>query len=243
MKLIKYCNSKFHPRNCKTIQVGTLDYYRNHENNFISDPSEAILENIKFKNTSNQEIKFTVDESSWLFNGNGVIIAGSGNRIGMRISPGSEFTIYDKIKVPNSYIFSCSQVEEPCEKQMRDLGYDSWYEIKYPKVFFGILTQEILNNIKINIRNNIQINYKTMSGLINYGQMNNIEFNSEIDLINFLLYRKNEVSQLNKDVKYWKNTEFRYSILLNYINSILPVAVESEPLIIQNRMLLPYIDY
>jgi hypothetical protein len=237
MKLIKYCNSKFHPRNCKTIQVGTLDYYRNHENNFISDPSEAILENIKFKNTSNQEIKFTADEFNWLFKGHAQTIAG------MSISPGSVFTIYDKIKVPNSYIFSCSQVEEPCEKQMKELGYDSWYEIKYPKVFFGLLTQEILKNIKINKRNDIQINYKTMSGLINYGQMNNIEFNSEIDLINFLLYRKNEVSQLNKDVKYWKNTEFRYSILLNYINSILPVAVESEPLIIQNRMLLPYIDY
>ena len=83
--------------------------------------------------------------------------------------------------------------------------------------------------------------FDTLSLLLNL--KNNIEFNSEIDLINFLLYRKNEVSQLNNDVKYWKNTEFRYSILLNYINSILPVAVESEPLIIQNRMLLPYIDY
>mgnify|MGYP006103345431 CR=1 FL=1 len=244
MKLIKYCKSKYHPRNCKTIKVGTLDYYRNHYNDFISDPAEAILKNIRFKNTSNQELTFTIEESNWLFGeSKGIIMNGSGNQIGCSISPGGILDINDKIRVPNSYVFSCSQVEEPSEKQMNELGCDSWYEIKYPKVFFGLLTQEILKNAKIINKNNISANFKSLTGRINYRPMENIEFNSKIDLINFMLYSKSEVSQLNKEVLYWKNTEFRYSLLFNYNNSSVPIAVELKPLILQSKMLLPYIAY
>lgn len=252
MKLIKYCNSKYHPKNCDTLQVGTLDYYRNHDNKFISDPSEATIENLRIHNTSTDKIDFTTEEINWISNRKGIIVLGRNDRICCSIFPNNnelldnnQVGLYfnNKINIPNSYIFCCSQVEEPCEKQMRDLGYDSWYEIKYPKVFFGILTQEILNNANIIKPNNFELRYSTISDLINYGPMKNIKINSKIDLIKFILYRKSEVSDLNQDIMYWKNTEFRHSILFHNTNSIIPIPVEPRPLLINNISLLPYIDY
>ena len=48
--LTKYCDEKYNVNNpeCKSIQIGSLDYYRNSENQFISDGAEGSVKGIRF---------------------------------------------------------------------------------------------------------------------------------------------------------------------------------------------------
>jgi hypothetical protein len=43
MKIIKYCKKKYHFSNTPSIQIGTLNYYCKHDNEFIADPEEGRL--------------------------------------------------------------------------------------------------------------------------------------------------------------------------------------------------------
>ena len=237
MKLIKYCDEKFHPKNCDTIQFGTLDYYKESDNEFIADPSEGNGSSYTFVNEK-EDISFSKEEFEWITNGG---VKGSG----IKIDKGGTLNLNENIKVPNSYIFCCSLMKDASlpkiEKQMNDLGYNSWYEITNPQKFIETAVEQSKSQLKLKLKKNCEIEWKTIGKEISYGQKDNLIFNSHIDFLDFLLYRKPLISQINKEIEYWKNTEFRFTLLFFEKESIIPVSVEKKPIIFSNKKLLEYI--
>ena len=238
-KLIKYCDKKYHPNNCESIQFGTLDYYRKSDNEFIADPSEGKGFNYRFRN-ENEDIVFSKEEFEWISNGG---VRGSG----VCINKGGTLNLNQNIEVPNCYIFCCSIMKNPTiekiETQMKDLGYDSWYEITKPKEFIEEAFKQASSKIKLHLKRDCQIEWKSIGKEVSYGIKDNIEFSSHIDFLDFLLYRKPLVSQINNDIEFWKNTEFRFTWLFFEKNSILPVPVEPKPIVFSNKKLKKYFKY
>jgi len=235
-KLIKYCDEKYHPNNCDTIQFGTLEFYRKSDNEFIADPSEGKGSNYRFRNEE-EDITFSKEEFEWLSNGG---VKGSG----VNITKGSTLSLNLELKVPNCYIFCCSIMIEPTvekiESQMNDLGYNSWFEITNPQEFIKDAFNQARTKIKLQLKKDCEIEWKFIGKAISYGLKHNIEFSSHIDFLDFLLYRKPLVSQINKNIEFWRNTEFRFTWLFFEKNSIIPVPVESEPIIFSNKKLKKY---
>ena len=106
MKLIKYCDSKYHYSKSKRLQIGTLEYFRNHDNNFIADPGECIGGPYSMKP---QNAHANISQGFINQIGGGIIAKGAAfDTPIIKIEPGASLNINKKFKFPNIYIFCCS---------------------------------------------------------------------------------------------------------------------------------------
>ena len=140
MKLIKYCNDDFNIKNpkCDSIQIGTLNYYRSHPKENISDSREGMVNFVKFI-SGDEPIKISKKFTQFLTSE----LPGSEKLKGCVMVPNSWNSFIINHIYPNWYVFCCSEQIEAQETTQNNLNYNSSYEIQNITKFYTIITQYI----------------------------------------------------------------------------------------------------
>ena len=229
MKIIKYCNSKYHIKNTRGIQIGTLNYYRKHDNEFIADPLEGTAHQVRVKSEegrigiskenlellTNNKIQYTGDPNL------GPAIQGIGENITVDfINPG---------KFTNLYVFSCSYEKIGNVETAKHLGYDSFYEIKDPGKFSKIVSDHLkkLANPKNNVKNGWKI--KSKHKQVQYQDIRKTEMKSNSDLLN-MVFHKTPTSSLDPTIDFRSNKEYRFVWMLVKRKDGERIEVKDEPI-------------
>lgn len=169
MKVFKYCKKKYHIQNSDFIQIGTLNYYRNSDNNYISDINEGHVKGIELV-AGKKALKLNSDQTS--FWTNGYINSPYFQEDKITIQPHAKSKLTFPKKFPNHYVFCCSGEKTNANKlTMNEFDYDSSYEIKYIQDFSDLVGNLILEHLeqKLNIKNlsGIAVIHKSISYLKN----------------------------------------------------------------------------
>ncbi|WP_331352556.1 hypothetical protein [Cellvibrio sp. UBA7671] len=139
--LVKFCEHKYNPLGaCKTIRLGTIEYYRTLNPSFtIADPHEGVdsYDVDYFSEVPNEECK--------KFLANGYFNLGDAKRVTM---------VGVKIKRthPNCYIWCCKKIEGQLKKgdgRSIDVKYSSHYIIKSPEEFANHAKKMLHQNLSI----------------------------------------------------------------------------------------------
>ena len=131
--LVKFCEEDFNiGLECKTLQLGTFDYYRELDPGFIiSDPDEAIRR-LAFKN----DLSLPGDLAEQILGPN-VSMAKD-----KKLNVGPGFTVQNVF--PNCYIF-CATIQDQDSYTKRDAQL---YDEKYNSCYRVTNVDEFINNIK-----------------------------------------------------------------------------------------------
>ena len=117
--LIKYCEEKYNIYSgCGTVKLGTLDYYREMDPSFISDPEEASFEftNVGKPLTLSKEQTEKITEGKW---------------INAPFKVEKDGNIVKKLKFPNCYIFCASMLHDNFNKRAFAKSFKSAYDSSY----------------------------------------------------------------------------------------------------------------
>ena len=236
MKLIKYCEEKFNYSKSEKIQIGTLDYYRNHDNKFIADPGECIGGPYSIKpNSSPAEISQGFIKQI----GGGITFQGAMyDTPVITIESGGVLIINKKLKFPNVYIFCCSYEESPNIKTAKGLGYNSWYEIDDPDQFMKEIQNGFPEVAKLTFKGAVTTDVKHIHGPVNYCSRENQVFENEFNLIKNLLFTKAGISEKDETVSYEKNKEYRFVWLFTNNTTNAVMDVEEDPILVRNSAAL-----
>ena len=221
--IVKYCDSKHNARHAKTIQIGTLEYYRKHANEFIKDPDEGIENRIVKPRPG-----LTTTGPDLGNNHQGPIIFGFNSA---SITP---------LTFPNTYIFCCSIVDHEAQIDPSTFGYNSFYVIKDYKEFAKQVGNTLLD---------LQKKKKSLSDVVTvhpfisevkylddktetYEDLHPRINNIDIDF----LFRKNKYSKTKKkDFSVERELRFAWLLIDKNKNA---VDVEKDPIQIQNSKLI-----
>lgn len=160
MKFIKYCNDDYNIKNpkCDSIQIGTLNYYRSHPNENISDSREGMVNHVRFI-SGNEGMKISGEFSQFLT---------GFDTIGLRMIPNSYNSFLINHKYPNWYVFSCSKETKAQETTQNNLNYNSSYEIQNIDEFNKIVCRHILEHLEIKFDFKKNFTIATYDALIRY---------------------------------------------------------------------------
>lgn len=231
VKLIKYCKEEFNYSKSDRLQVATLDYFRNLDNNFIADPSECIGGPYSIKPTETPE-EITQGFINQI--GGGIVKKGAlpGDPI-VIIDPGAVFNINKKFKFPNVYIFCCSYEEYPSKETAKGLGYNSWYEIVDPVKFMKEIENGFPEVAKLKYRGLVSGNVIHIHGPVNYAPREHQVFETEFDLDTNLLFTKPKVSEKDSSISYEDNKEYRFVWIFENNNTSEIMEVEKNPILVK----------
>lgn len=146
--LIKYCKKEHNIfQGCDTVQLGTLDYYREMDPDFnIADPKEATFQ---FTIAGNPLV-LSIDQMGRLTDGRWTGV-GDPNRQLMRAKEGAK--IIKSVEFPNCYIFcTCrfhSQFNKKKFAQKFKSNYDSSYMITNSPLFTRNLAKILMSQLKL----------------------------------------------------------------------------------------------
>lgn len=191
MKLIKYCNEDYNIKNpkCESIQIGTLNYYRNSPNKFISDSKEGIITKVEISNRK-KEIKLTKDLCQLL---TPMINYRGSEKYYMTLGHGGKATFKMKTTFPNWYVFSCSMESiKAQESTQKDLGYDSSFELKFGKEFNNIVGQYLINYLTRKLGSNIRV--RAPNEPIKYVENDTVIFHTAPFFDDFLFLKSDKFS-------------------------------------------------
>jgi len=131
----KYCDRKYHFDNAAKLQIGTLEYYRQHENDKIADPTEGLSASYDITNENN-ELKLPRNKTELLSGG---AIKGTG----IIMESGARMTFNQMTEIPNQYIFCVADEKDGNENTATSLGYESWYQIVDVDAFMYEVTKQL----------------------------------------------------------------------------------------------------
>lgn len=122
-KLIKYCNKETIQK-YNSIRIGSLNYYRETDNDFIRDENEGSHENIHDPKVKEISAEFITSNSSIT-----AIPAIPGTPFMTSPDSSIELHIYGKRKFQNFYVFCCTRDMEEKESNKDNFNRNSSYEI------------------------------------------------------------------------------------------------------------------
>jgi hypothetical protein len=130
-KIVKFCGLKYHISTTETVRVGTLNFYKAYDNDFIKDPTEG-----EYESEVGHSVRTEYSTKSLNKAPTDVTFAGPGKLV---MLPGAKIVI--KHQVENVYVFCASLMDRnPAPDLERSTevgldGYDSSYEISRPLEF------------------------------------------------------------------------------------------------------------
>lgn len=225
MKIIKNCFSKFNIATTKTIQIGTISYYRKTDNKFIADPQEGFGSHLFHSESS----KIVIQEKDTTALAQGRIV---GARIA--IDPGGKFT--GTLWSPNVYIFCCSMVDVGTKDLTASLGYNSFYEIVDPNLFMHRVKEGFTDAVRLRDSNPRVVNTMHIHGPVRYQgdrEHSHSEPCSLSDLMVLNLFTKPTFSPADQ-VNYEENQEYRFVWVFLEENTKKILEVEDDPILVRN---------
>lgn len=234
IKFTKHCQGMFNPLlGCKTIQLGTLNYYKEFdERSRISDKNEGVSI-IHVKKYNSKEDKSNTSPFSPIFQGNIIL----------------ENCVFET-HVANSYLFSLT-MNQQIEKNIFCNEYNSFYIIKDLKGFKEELTRLLLEIITINDFENQsvkdiseadfkkKIKLNCFDGIVQYSSRKKYFLYDTIQLMSNPIPQSLEVL-FTKEVKYVLDNEYRIVFCFSYNNQFL--KVKKSPMLIPSEYLLKYFE-
>ncbi len=232
LKIIKYCDENYSYLKTDRIQVGTLDYFRNHDNNFIADPNEGTggPYSIQPKSSPSGLSQGLIDQ----FGGGIVCIGALPSDSIISVQPGGTVNLNKRFKFPNVYIFCCSYEEHADKKTAEGLGYNSWYEIIDPSKFMKEIQNGFHEVAKLKFEGPIETKSILIHGLVNYSSREDQVFENEFDLLTNLLFTKPKVSKKDSTVSFEDNKEYRFVWLFKNAASNEIMEVQEPPILVRN---------
>lgn len=203
MKFVKYCRAEHNISVASTVRVGTLDYYRMHDNKFIADPNEGQGAHLV---AADEKIEISEIELQKIFDGSNIKIQGAG----ITLMPGSSFRFASG--VPNTLIFCISKVEEPTLAMAASLGYDSFYEIVDIENFTRLLGSGLLHHCLLQSDFPGRIGITPVRTSIRYQESRDHQHRQkpDPDLLPYMaLFTKPRISKKHPDVSFENNLEYR----------------------------------
>ena len=223
-KIIKFCPMRYHLATTKTLQLGTLSYYKKHDNTFIKDSTEG---ESTTEVPHSEAIEYSTAELSTL--PVAVTFRGSGT---LRMMPGSRLVVRQQF--PNVYLFCAAAMDRSAEPDFDAArafgfeGYDSFYEISDPdrfaEIIRGVLARELGHTII------------AVHGRVMYDDEKAETFHSLGALVGQLaqrhfwwpLFVKRRVSSDSPEVMFEINREYRFAFIpVDEHGNV--VAVDTEP--------------
>jgi len=202
MKIIKYCDHKNHFDQSPHIQIGTLEYYREHDNKFIADIDEGcggqwVLSPKDGPRAYSREFIEAVS-------------LGALQGTGVDVQEGGRVCINSSFVMPNVYVFCCSIEQEGCENTASSLGYDRWYEICDPERFSREVSQSFQNTARLRCSESVQVHSTILHGSVTYGVGRGTEHEDEFNLLAKLLFTKSPHSPTHTEIDFSRNNEYRF---------------------------------
>jgi hypothetical protein len=223
MKLVKYCKKQFHYKKANSIQLGTLNYYRTHDSEFIADPEEGMMHGYSMFNP-----KSNINLGSDHFDNIKGLSFSNRSDNAVQICTGGRLNINQSFVLPSIYIFCFSIEGKPSVKKAKKLGYNSFYEVRYPANLAESICRK-LSVLDIKFKNSgliiPQIRY-LHSPVTYIDTKKNRVFDKEFNLIEELVFRKTKYSIKKPDIEYFSNKEYRIAIFFQ--NSIDKQILEVE---------------
>ena len=236
--VVKYCKAEHHFSKTNTFRLGTLQEYREHENELIADPLEGVTPTYKLfnpKDTINLDAR-TVET---LFDGDFQISFNDGFKIPsslrvMQIEAGAIVNVNSQSLIPNQYIWCTADQESGNRETARSLGYDTWYKITNVNMFMKALSYAMVPHLNFKIPMINASNIAMISGPIKYKSEKHIDSDTgNVNLLMDAVFTKPRNSRLNSNVDYMKNIEYRmlwlmYNKYTKLINEVRKEPIEFE---------------
>lgn len=224
MNLIKYCKEEFNPLfGCKTIQIGTLEYYREIESNRnIHDPKEGILTFSVINYNSKEDVS---NRKYFDFIGSNISLNGC----------------YVEKIIPNCCVF-CLSMNDILEGNQFDEAYNSSFKIKSLILFINTIVRVLKMNLTRDNFNEFDVqsifsedSFKKRLEILPFS--NPVNYNSSknqlIKNASEMSYKEipNELQVLfTKDEKYKNDSEYRIAFVFRYRNRI--ISIKKDPIIL-----------
>ena len=226
MKIVKNCRAQHHISRTRTIQIGTLNYYRMSDNKFIVDPHEGFGVHC-----------FQSERSKIIFPEKDATTLAEERLVGARlvINPGGKLTA--DMWAPNVYIFCCSLVERATKAFASQFGYDSFYEISDPDLFMAKVQEGFPGVARLRDKSQQTVEIVRVHGPVQYQDIrehSHSEVCSPSDLIVQSLFTKPRISSAHADVVYQKNQEYRFVWVFLEEHTRRMLEVEDDPILIRN---------
>lgn len=228
--VVKYCKPEHHFSRTKTFKLGTLQYYREHENGFIADALEGITTTYTLEKIGTKTF-MDVRSAEALSSG---LLKFSGTGGGIIIGPDATLRINSRTQVPNQYIW-CSSNQESGNKETADtLGYDSWYNIVDVEGFMQSVCYAMISKVKFKIPMIYSYKIDIVHGTVQYTSQKNLKkFNGYSNILRDSIFNKPETSLSYPEVDYTKNVEYRMLWMMTepttgLVHSVAREAIEFE---------------
>jgi hypothetical protein len=233
--LVKYCKPEHNPlQGCKTIRLGTLQYYRE------MDPSFSIADEHEGK----ESYSINVVHGSNNYADGAAFLERCGIISGLGAN--SAFTRCEvDITFPNSYIWCCKQVDgqwSPGYGQSLDKEYTSSYSIDTPKEFGLTLAKALYSKVELDMFTERAQKYITSQSL----KLSDLKLQCAAAPVryvpkkqgmygdHFTLHYENELPEFYrpafvKPEKYKFDTEFRYALVFTCPKTGRGLPVKTDP--------------
>ena len=225
--VVKYCKAEHHFSKTNIFRLGTLQEYREHENELIADPLEGVTPTYKLFNPKDT-INLDARTAENLFGG-AIKFSGSGNVF--QISAGGTVNVNFQSLIPNQYIWCTADQEFGNMKTARSLGYDSWYNITNVTMFMRALSYAMAPHLSFKIPMIYTTQITMISGSVKYKSEKHID--SDTGNVNPLMdavFTKPRNSRIYPNVDYMKNIEYRMLWLMDNKDTNLINEVRKEPI-------------
>ncbi|MFH1539886.1 MAG: hypothetical protein ABIH66_13115, partial [bacterium] len=160
------------------------------------------------------------------------------------VEPGSGLSV--GYNLSSVYMFCCSQVEFPSQKQANDFGYDDYYEITNPNRFLRTIADNIADYLKTIYKPNAFV--RGLSRNVEYKDKKEREVLTQESLsekrrgvYGSYYFIKSETSLDDPTVSFMSNNEYRFVWIpiCNKTNEI--IKIEQDPIFIDASRLLPFV--
>jgi hypothetical protein len=226
--ITKYCKPEHRFNRTDKLQIGTLEYYRDHENIKISDPQEGLTKEYIIKGGT-KGITIGKDRMKYLT---------GGLLTDVDVVLKEEGKLHLKVNrfVPNQYIFCATDEHIGNRETAYLLGYTDWYTIFNVREFIDRAALSLIKKMRFT---NPLIYNCLITGVhakVEYGDgpihLEHSNFSVFLDGV----FRKPKNSDLDRSVDFQKNNEYRllwtaYDEVLKTVHSVHkePVLVDFTP--------------
>jgi hypothetical protein len=227
VKIIKNCKKEFNIATTSTLQIGTLNYYRNCDNRFIVDPEEGSGNHtihsggskVVLPNNILTELRVGLKCENFVLNPTG--------------------RLRGSYRWPNVYIFCCSLVDEPTKELSESFGYNSFYEIVDPSLFMRKVQDGFTGRVKLHDPTCRFPEVIHIHGPVKYQcDREHSHLHSEINVLSDLmiqdLFTKPTFSPIHPDVNYEQNQEYRFVWVFLEDNTKWIAEVADDPILVTN---------